>query len=312
MAKIAVVGSINMDFVTQAEKFPQVGETLMGLSFHTSPGGKGANQAVAIAKLGHDVYFYGAVGKDDIGESLLKNFERYGIHTEAVAKVEDSSGMAQITVAQKDNHIIVVPGANQWVTPKYVEEYLPEIQAMDFVILQLEIPFATVETVIHACALSNTPVLLNPAPAPVKAEDLVKLRDLIPLVRFFTPNTTELGSIFATSDVVSILSRFPAKIIMTMGKDGVGFVQPEDFSFRQLPCIPTEVVDTTGAGDSFNAGMLHGVLAGWSLSDACSFGQCVSSLAIRSMGAQVAMPTLAQVEALYRETQGTLPQYLAQ
>src|SRR5690625_3033803 len=145
MSSICVVGSVNLDFFTIANQFPEKGETILGSSFFTQPGGKGANQAIAAAKLGSDVHFIGAVGQDEFGATLTQNFLKFGVNTDGLAEVSTHSGMAQITVAQQDNTIIVVPGANNEVTVGVVQEHASIIDQCDIVILQMEIPLETVE-----------------------------------------------------------------------------------------------------------------------------------------------------------------------
>lgn len=297
MKKIAVVGSVNIDFITTTEQFPKKGETRLGESFSMEPGGKGANQAVALAKLGSNVYFYGGCGNDPVGPMMRDNFEKYGIDTSCLMTFETNSGIASITIADGDNTIVVVPGANYEMTPAYVEPRLHALDQMDFVVMQFEIPYDTVALVLDYCYEKGIPVLLNPAPAPKRGIP----PEMIDKATFFTPNETELEGIFG-KPWEEVLCSYPNKIIMTKGADGAYY--NDGNGTVHVPSIPTKVVDTTGAGDSFNAGFLHEYLKSGDMLKAGRFGACVASLAIREKGAQNAMPTYEEAYALYLEQYG--------
>lgn len=184
--KITVIGSINMDLVTETRKIPRAGETVLGDSFHTVPGGKGANQAVAAARLGADVTLIGCVGQDAFGEELVKHLSNQGIHMDYVRMVaHQPTGIASIIISDGDNRIIVVPGANNQVSPELVEEHENIIAKSDIVLLQLEIPLKSVEKAIEIAKKHNVKVILNPAPIQALSKELVQKID------YLTPNEHE-------------------------------------------------------------------------------------------------------------------------
>jgi ribokinase len=187
---IVVVGSINMDLVASAPRIPVAGETLVGTDFATTPGGKGANQAVAIARLGYPVQMIGAVGEDVFGRSLLETLGAAGVETDAVARVNGPSGVAQIAVThQGENSIIVVSGANGKVTAAFVEERLELIRRAGMVLCQLELPLDTVAATLALCAKEGVPVMLDPAPAADLPEQVWKQKRLSTCGAFLHPRT---------------------------------------------------------------------------------------------------------------------------
>ena len=287
MSKIVVVGSINVDLTVSAKRFPLVGETMFGEDFGTFFGGKGANQAVAAKRLGADVVMVGCVGDDANGHMVLEHFEEEGIDTRYIKKVAEPTGVAIITVAENDNEIIVIRGANSEVNKSVVEEAVDEITSADMVIMQLEIPFETVEFVLKLCNEKGIPTLLNPAPFSPFPEKYIELASYI------TPNETEAKQMKPLSRE-EILKLYPNKMIMTHGSDGVYYFDGE--KIVHCPAFKVSVVDTTGAGDTFNAGLAVGLCEGKSLSDAIALGQKASSIAIGKMGAQTAMPLRSEVE----------------
>ncbi len=186
MRPIVVVGSINMDLVSTAGRIPIAGETLLGSGFQMHPGGKGANQAVAVARLGYPVQMIGKVGSDLFGEQLRAHLQDAGVGLTAVETVEGSSGLASITVSSTgENCIVVIPGANAVVSPEYIEQYRSLIQNAGLVLTQLEIPVESVERLAELCTEEGVPLMLDPAPAQALSSDLLKR------IRWFTPNETE-------------------------------------------------------------------------------------------------------------------------
>ena len=181
--KLAVVGSINIDMTVTSERIPLKGETLMGDSISYIPGGKGANQAVAMAKLGAEVEMFGCVGNDENGKKMIDNMKNHSIKTDNI-KVLDGvpTGIAMITVAENDNTIIVVPGANGKVDKEYIDSIKEELKNYDMVVLQHEIPLETVHYTVEFCAENNIPVILNPAPAAEVPMEVVEK------VTYLTPN----------------------------------------------------------------------------------------------------------------------------
>lgn len=277
--KITVIGSVNLDMVTSTERVPNQGETLTGQNFEMIPGGKGANQAVAAARLGADVHFIGRVGDDPFGEILLKNLTENGIHVDGVEPVTgEHSGIATIIVSDRDNRIIYTPGANNLVTPEYVEHFLPIIDQSDYVVLQLEIPMETVEYVTGYCYENGIKVILNPAPIQPLSETVQKQ------ATYITPNESEVVGVNASTE----------QLIVTLGKDGVKYYQ--DGEERIVPAYKVEAVDTTGAGDTFNGALAVGLAKGWSLEKAIKYGNAAAALSVQKFGAQDGIPTVAEVE----------------
>ncbi|WP_027965341.1 ribokinase [Halalkalibacillus halophilus] len=288
--KITVIGSINMDLVTSANRFPSKGETIMGEDFKTIPGGKGANQAIAASKLGAEVTMIGCVGEDAFAKELIENFEANGIDTTSIQKVQEQpTGIASITIAESDNHIIVVPGANHAVQPKMIEEYKDIIIKSDLLLLQHEIPLNTVAFIVDLAYKNGTDVVLNPAPAhSIPLEVLEK-------VKYLTPNEHELSEILDDEEKTSFYRNNREKFIVTQGGKGVEYYQ--DGQEQHVPGFDVDVVDTTGAGDSFNGGFSVALAQGKSLETCCYYGNAVGALSVSKLGAQTGMPTHSEVEA---------------
>ncbi|MFY4775817.1 ribokinase [Metabacillus sp. RGM 3146] len=289
MAKITVIGSASMDLVVEAKKRPAIGETIMGESFKTVPGGKGANQAVAAARLGADVTMIGCVGDDAFGEQILANLKENGVRTEYMKPVTHAeSGTAHITLAEGDNSIIVVKGANQYVLPSLVEKALDVVRESDMVLIQQEIPEETVEYVSEICDKVNIPLLLNPAPARPVSEKVLKQ------AAYLTPNESEANVIFEKISITDALKQFPNKLLITEGSKGARFYN--GMEEMTVPSFKVEAVDTTGAGDTFNAGFAVAISEGMSLEESIRFANRAASLSVTKFGAQGGMPTRAEVE----------------
>lgn len=283
MSNICVVGSVNLDFFTIAETFPQKGETLLGQRFFTQPGGKGANQAIAAAKLGGKISFIGAVGQDDFGSTLEQNFERYGVDTNGLEKIDTHSGIAQITVAKQDNTIIVVSGANNEVDVDMVNKHKHLIDESDIVMVQMEIPLPTIEHVINYAHEQGKVIILNPAPAhPLSVNAINKST-------YITPNEVEIKTVFGDLSFESILEKYPSKVILTKGNDGAYFYDGE--KMVHVPAEKVEAVDTTGAGDTFNGALAVALGDGKTLEEAVKFANKAAAISITTLGAQGAMPT---------------------
>lgn len=289
MAKISVIGSSSMDLVVTSSKRPGAGETVLGESFTTVPGGKGANQAVAAARLGADVKMIGRVGDDHFGQQILRNFEENHVHINYVKPVTHmESGTAHIVLAEGDNSIVVVKAANNEVTPAYVEEALDVIRNSDIVLIQQEIPPETIVYVSEICAKYQVPLLLNPAPAREVEESVIAN------ATYITPNEHEAAIMFKDMSLQEALRKYPNKLFVTEGSNGVRF-----FDGEQEVVVPTykvEAVDTTGAGDTFNAAFAVALAEGKSLADSVKFANRAASLSVTKFGAQGGMPTRREVE----------------
>ncbi|MGM8365947.1 ribokinase [Virgibacillus sp. W0181] len=294
-SQITVVGSLNMDLVVETQRIPRQGETVLGKSFTTLSGGKGNNQAVACARLGAEVTLIGCVGEDIYGEQLIQNLKNEGVITEHIIEVpETSTGIASITVNNGENQIIVVPGANHHLTPDNLQDKEEVIKQSDIILVQLEIPLETVIKTIEIAEFHRIPVVLNPAPSMTLPDKLLDK------VTYITPNEHELKKMFQEDEVSTqsfeeILARFPEKIVMTKGKKGAYFIDI-DGKLVHHPSYPVQVVDTTGAGDSFNAGLVVKLSVGENISEATKFAVAVGALSVTKFGAQHGMPTMKQVK----------------
>lgn len=295
--KIAVVGSINMDMTVSAPRIPLKGETILGESLAYASGGKGANQAVAMARQGCDVWMFGCVGDDANGQLLLTGLEKNGVHTEHIRTVKNiSSGLAVITVGEHDNSIVVIPGANKLVDVAYIQQMLPVLLTFDAVVLQLEIPLGTVEFVVESCYAHDIPVFLNPAPAAAISQELVDK------VAYLIPNAHEAQLIFPEElSPEALVAKYPEKLIITLGSQGC-LACLSDGRLLKIPAAKVRPVDTTGAGDTF-----HGVFAvrrmmGDRLADALLFANYAAGISTQQHGAQDGMPTEAQVRQCMHES----------
>jgi len=289
MIKMTIIGSSSIDLVVTTSKRPNQGETIIGESFKTVPGGKGANQAVAAARLGAEAFMVGCVGEDNFGETIVNNFTANGVNTTYVERVTHSeTGTAHITLAEGDNSIIVVKGANDYVTPDLVEKALNVISESDVVLIQQEIPEETVEYVAEICFANNVPLLLNPAPArPIS-------KTVIEKATYLTPNESEAAILFEDKDIHEVLKEFPNKLLVTEGKNGVRYY--DGINEIVIPAYSVEAVDTTGAGDTFNAAFAVAVAEGKSMEDSIRFANRAASLSVTKFGAQGGMPTREEVE----------------
>ncbi|GAB1800651.1 ribokinase [Priestia megaterium] len=278
-----------MDLVVTSNIRPGAGETVLGESFKTVPGGKGANQAVAAARLGADVSMIGCVGEDHYGKAILENFKSNGVSVKNVKPVTDlDSGTAHIILAEGDNSIVVVKGANDYITPDYVEKAKEKIKDADIVLIQQEIPEETVEYVAQLCQELKVPLLLNPAPArPLKAE-------VIEQVSYITPNEHEAELLFEGKEKEEVLKQFPNKLFITEGKQGVRYFNGEKEVL--VPSYQVETVDTTGAGDTFNAALAVALAERMGFEKGIQFANRAASLSVTKFGAQGGMPTRKEVE----------------
>ena len=288
--KTAVVGSINMDMTVTAERIPLKGETLKGEDIRYIPGGKGANQAVAMARLGAQVEMFGCVGDDDSGRKLLANLKATGIATDCIRVIPNvPTGLAVITIGDHDNTIIVVAGANDYVDKAYVDSIRDELLTCDIVLLQHEIPQETVEYVVDICHQHGIPTVLNPGPArPVKQETIEK-------ISYLTPNEHEAVILFGKDlSTEDLLKKYPEKLVITQGSRGVSTCLKSG-EILQVPARKAEVVDTTGAGDTLNGAFTVEIAGGKDIREALQFANTAASLSTEKFGAQGGMPTYEEV-----------------
>jgi ribokinase len=291
MPRILVVGSINMDLVVETDTFPRLGETLTGTAFATRPGGKGANQAVAAARLGATVTMLGRVGGDAYGHDLKAGLAREGVDTHWVRETpEVSTGIAAITVCNADNAIIAVPGANGWLSTSDLNSAENAFAEADVVLAQLEVPITTVEHAAELAARHSKPFVLNPAPAMRLSDSLLSRCALI------TPNEYELTTALEHADTrwQDLLSALPGRVVMTAGKEGAYF-SDRTGTLHHQQAFPATPVDTTGAGDTF----VGALVTFWSLGlvEAVHRACAAAALSVTKPGAQGGMPTLAELNA---------------
>ena len=290
MKKIAVIGSINMDMTAAAERIPRPGETVRASSVRYVPGGKGANQAVAAARLGGDVTMFGCVGGDAFGAQLLENLRANGINADFIGVAEAaSSGIAMIVVGENDNAITVIPGANERVTEAYVDRCWEEIAKADVVLLQNEIPMETVRYAARRLHAAGKTVIYNPAPAQ-RADG-----GLLENVSYFTPNEHETRIVLnnAETPIEALIARWGGKLIVTLG--AAGLAGCDDGGYVQIPAIKARAVDTTGAGDTMNGAFAFALAEGMGYTEALRFSNAAAGISTEKAGAQGGMPTLPEV-----------------
>ena len=297
-AKVVVVGSSNMDLVVQSSRIPAVGETILGGDFLMVPGGKGANQAVAAAKLGARVCFVAKLGDDMFGRRSLENFKNAGVDTTYVTlSAEAPSGVALIMVDANGNNVIVVaPGANAKLSGDDVRQAQSDIASSGAVVAQLEVPLETVQAAAQLAREAGVPFVLDPAPARPLPPELLKMVDVL------TPNETE-AQILTGIDVTDegsaraaaeeLLSTGVRTVILTMGAQG--FLLVSHGRVEVVTAREVEAVDSTAAGDAFTGSLAVGMAQGKPLSEAALFANHVAALSVTKMGAQSSMPTPQEV-----------------
>ncbi len=298
--KIVVIGSLNMDLVGCAARIPVVGETITGHTYFSEPGGKGANQAYAAAKLGGRVSMLGRVGNDDFGRAMRANLQHAGCDVEGLLSVEGASGIALIFVADDGhNSIIIVPGANDRFSPEDVDAGARYLEGAAWVLLQLENPLPTVLAAAKAGRRAGARVILDPAPARAVPDEIFALADII------TPNETEAAILAGLApgalnpeqalEIARKLQERQARtVIVKLGEQGCLLVNQKS---QLIPAPKVKAVDTTAAGDEFNAGLAVGLSEGLDLAAACQFANAAAALSVTKLGAQASAPTRAELDA---------------
>lgn len=306
MRSIVVVGSVNLDLVCMGKRIPAPGETVTGDQFHTFNGGKGANQAVAIGRLGYPVSMVGKVGDDEFGPRLRQALEDAHVDVSAVGIARGTpSGVAMISVdARGQNSITVVPGANGKLLPRDLEKILPRLRQAGMILSQLEVPLETVEYLAEIAARFEIPLMLDPAPArPIPSR-------LLRRVTYLTPNEIEATTLCRTASggltpqnadayAEKLLNTGAANVIIKMGGKGA-FVAAADGLRTMVPSFKVRVVDSTAAGDAFNAGLAVALMRGITLEEAVRLAAAVAAVSVTRAGAQPAMPTIREVNRLLK------------
>jgi ribokinase len=301
-ARIAVVGSLNMDLVIRSPRIPLPGETIIGGDFQTIPGGKGANQAVAAARLGAEVSMIGRLGRDSFADYLLDNLAASGVDTAFITKDgQAATGVALIVVDdQGENSIVVASGANMQVEEVHVNAAQDLIAKSDVLVLQLEIPLPAVIRSAQIAKENGIPVVLNPAPARELPAELFALVDVL------VPNETEIALLSGQGDDSAedlkqasrgLLDRGVGSVVITLGKRGALLTNRKYDAF-EFDAFKIEPVDTTAAGDAFVAGLAVHLGAGHPLPDAIHWGNAAGALAAMRFGAQTSAPSREEVKQL--------------
>lgn len=292
---IVVIGSINMDLVARTPRIALAGETLIGTGFETTPGGKGANQAVAVARLGYPIAMVGMVGEDVFGMALLNNLADAGVDAAAVAKVSGPSGVAQIQVADNgENSIIVVSGANAKVTPDAIDKHAALISSAGMVLCQLELPIETVSRMLEICAESGVPVMLDPAPAAPLPQSIWSR------TAWFTPNESEatfyLGARTSPEEAArKLLDKGLKGVVLKRGAEGA-YVAAAEGTSAFVPAFSVDAIDTVGAGDCFNGAFAVALLEGNHPWAAARFASAAAAISVTRRGAQASMPSRRDVD----------------
>jgi ribokinase len=304
MNKVVVIGSFNMDMVARGNKIPKPGETVMGRDFFTAHGGKGANQAVACARMGADVTFVCRVGSDSFGDAALKSFKNEKIRIDFVTRDPKlSTGVALIIVDDRgENSIIVVPGANGALTPREVTDVRGAIEDADVVLAQLETPVESVAAVLELAAAAKKRTVLNPAPACDLPDSILKN------VSILTPNETEAELLtgVVVNDASSaeraaraLQGRGVETVLITMGRKGVYLSGPE--GHEMVPAFEVKPIDTTAAGDVFSGALCAALAEGQPLKGAVGFASKAAAISVMRLGAQPSIPRRHEVNSFGQE-----------
>lgn len=298
MKKICVIGSLNMDLVVKVDTMPKAGQTLIGSNFKEVPGGKGANQAVAMARLGGNVSMIGKVGNDGFGQTLINALKNDNVNTKYIGIEDGPTGVALITVDKNaENSIVVAPGANFKVAVEDIDNNIDAIKNSDIVVVQLEAPLETIKYGLKKAKEAGKYTILNPAPAVVLEDEIIANVDLL------TPNETELeilsGIEINNEDDIKRASKIMIdkgvkELIVTLGSKGSLYINEEKSMFK--PAYKVNAVDTTAAGDSYT-GALSVAFANYkNIEEAMDFASIVGALSVMKEGAQSSLPTLKDVE----------------
>lgn len=300
---VVVVGSINMDICISTDRIPKIGETLNGRDFFNSCGGKGANQAVAIANQQCKTTLIGAVGSDDIGQQLINNLKKHNVNTDNIKVSKENSGTAMIVLVESDNFIVINNGANYDLNIEDIIQNEDIIKEHNIMVAQLENKLETIEEAIKIANKNGLKIILNPAPA-------IKLKkEILQMVDYLVLNETEIQVIVDKNvesdddykNYLLLLVELGVKNpILTLGEKGVMFIQ--DNKIVHKPAKRVVAVDTTSAGDAFIGGLASQLSKGIPLDEAIDFAICVSAITVTRKGATGSIPTLEEVEDFINST----------
>ena len=298
MKNICVIGSLNMDLVVNVDTMPKPGQTIIGSNFKEVPGGKGANQAVAMARLNGNVSMIGKGGEDGFGQTLINSLKNDKVDTTYIQTSKGATGVALITVDKNaQNSIVVSPGANFEVKEDDIDNNIEVIKNSDIVVLQLETPLNTIKYALNKAKELNKYTILNPAPAVKLDDEIIKNVDLL------TPNETELEIISGVSieteeDIQKaaqiMIEKGVKELIVTLGSKGSLYINKEKSMFKKA--YKVEAVDTTAAGDSYTGALAVALSQDKNIEDAMDFASKVGALSVLKEGAQSSLPTLEDVK----------------
>lgn len=298
MKNICVIGSLNMDLVVNVDTMPKPGQTIIGSNFKEVPGGKGANQAVAMARLNGNVSMIGKVGEDGFGQTLINSLKNDKVDTTYIQTSKGATGVALITVDKNaQNSIVVSPGANFEVKEDDIDNNIEAIKNSDIVVLQLETPLNTIKYALNKAKELNKYTILNPAPAVKLDDEIIKNVDLL------TPNETELEIISGVSieteeDIQKaaqiMIEKGVKELIVTLGSKGSLYINKEKSMFKKA--YKVEAVDTTAAGDSYTGALAVALSQDKNIEDAMDFASKVGALSVLKEGAQSSLPILEDVK----------------
>ena len=298
MKNICVIGSLNMDLVVNVDTMPKPGQTIIGSNFKEVPGGKGANQAVAMARLNGNVSMIGKVGEDGFGQTLINSLKNDKVDTTYIQTSKGATGVALITVDKNaQNSIVVSPGANFEVKEDDIDNNIEAIKNSDIVVLQLETPLNTIKYALNKAKELNKYTILNPAPAVKLDDEIIKNVDLL------TPTETELEIISGVSieteeDIQKaaqiMIEKGVKELIVTLGSKGSLYINKEKSMFKKA--YKVEAVDTTAAGDSYTGALAVALSQDKNIEDAMDFASKVGALSVLKEGAQSSLPTLEDVK----------------
>ena len=296
MKKILVVGSLNMDYSIKTSKMPNVGETVLGKEYTLNPGGKGANCAYALGRLGADITMLGMVGLDENGKILKNNLKEVNVNDKNIKEINDSTGVAFVTVDEGgENSIIVISGANSKVDKSFIDENIALIKDSDIIVMQLEIPIDTVLYVSKLAKEYGKTVILDPAPA---RNDLpLELYKNIDIIK---PNETEVLTLTDKDDIgnasLDLIEKGCKNVIVTLGSEGSLLVTKDGMT--KYDAEKVDVVDTTAAGDTFTGALAFALSNDKELDEAIKFSNKVSSIVVTRKGAQESIPSYEEVKEL--------------
>ena len=303
MKKICIIGSIGYDLTTYMHQFPKAGETIVGKKFIQNPGGKGDNQAIAASRAGGDVTFIGAVGDDNYGELLKKSLEANKVKTHLKIVPNMSSQIATILIDETgENRIVIVPGANNFVDKKQIDDNFGIIKECEIILMQLEIPMETVEYVVDKFYELNKILILNPAPGAELSDNIIKK------CTYLTPNENEIGLItkmpYDTIDNIklaakSLIDKGAQNVLVTLGEKGA-YLKNKDEDII-IPTMKVKAVDTTGAGDCFNGVFAMYLALGKSVIEAIKYANIASSISVTRPGTVPSLPYKEEVEEKFKE-----------